>query len=259
VPLRRAIGRLLHTDDEARLQGYRRLLAAARPDVATLQTLDQRLWRMLLAQLTDQVKAGGARLALQQAVDLLSTHPQVRSELVELLEVLSDRVDHLHGDLLDRPECPLKVHGRYTRAEVLAALGAGDPGLSQVPEWREGVKWLPEARTDAFLVTLDKAGGTFSPTTAYRDYALSRTLFHWESQSTTSADSPTGRRYRNHVAEGSSIYLFVRINNEERSFWFLGPATYVSHEESRPMAVTWRLTTPLPPDLHTEFAAVEVA
>ena len=259
VPLRRAIGRLLHTDDELRIEGYRRLLAVERPDMATLPTLDQRLWRMLVAQLTDQVKAGEAPLTLQQAVDLLAVHAQVRSELVELLDVLADRVDHLHGDLVDVPECPLKVHGRYTRSEVLAALAAGDPDLARVPEWREGVKWVDEARTDAFVVTLDKAGGAFSPTTAYRDYALSRTLFHWESQSTTSADSPTGRRYRNHVAEGSSIYIFARINNTDRAFWFLGPATYVSHEGSRPMAITWRLQTPLPADLYTEFAAVEVA
>ena len=95
--------------------------------------------------------------------------------------------------------------------------------------------------------------------TACDDYALSRTLLHWESQSTTSADSPTGRRYRNHVAEGSSVFLFVRISNSERSFWFLGPATYVRHEGSRPMAITWRLDNPLPADLYTEFAAVEVA
>ncbi len=30
--------------------------------------------------------------------------------------------------------------------------------------------------------TLDKSDGDFSPTTRYRDYAISPTLIHWESQ-----------------------------------------------------------------------------
>ena len=29
----------------------------------------------------------------------------------------------------------------------------------------------------------------------------------------------------------------------------LGPATYVQHQGSRPMAITWRLHTPMPADL----------
>ena len=39
---------------------------------------------------------------------------------------------------------------------------------------------------DAFFVTLKKSEADYSPTTMYRDYPISPTLFHWESQSTTS-------------------------------------------------------------------------
>ena len=42
---------------------------------------------------------------------------------------------------------------------------------------------------------------------------------------------------------------------DDRAFWFLGPATYVSHAGERPMAVTWRLQVPLPGDLYAQFAA----
>ena len=35
---------------------------------------------------------------------------------------------------------------------------------------------------DVFLITLTKTEKRFSPTTRYRDYAISRNLFHWESQ-----------------------------------------------------------------------------
>jgi hypothetical protein len=45
------------------------------------------------------------------------------------------------------------------------------------------------------------------------------------------------------------------LRADERAFWFLGPATYVSHEGERPMAVTWQLDVPLPGDLFAQFAA----
>jgi len=78
---------------------------------------------------------------------------------------------------------------------------------------------------------------------------------HWESQSTTSEKSPTGQRYQSHVEEGSDVYLFARLRDDDRSFWFCGSAEYLSHEGERPMAVTWRLLTSLPGDLYLEFAA----
>jgi hypothetical protein len=54
---------------------------------------------------------------------------------------------------------------------------------------------------------------------------------------------------------GRHILLFAREHADERAFWFLGPATYVSHQGERPMAVTWRLGTRLPGDLFAAFAA----
>ncbi len=87
----------------------------------------------------------------------------------------------------------------------------------------------------------------------------SRNLVQWESQSTTGADSPTGRRYQQHATLGSQVLLFARRTHQMRAFWFLGPARYVSHEGQRPMAVTWRLTTALPGDLYAQFAATAVA
>ncbi|MEP6561083.1 MAG: DUF3427 domain-containing protein, partial [Nakamurella sp.] len=98
------------------------------------------------------------------------------------------------------------------------------------------------------------------PTTMYRDYAISPTLFHWESQSTTSVDSPTGRRYLHHREMGSSILLFVRQQKKDEMgtepYMFLGPANYVSHAGDRPIAITWRLEREMPMDL---FAAASVA
>lgn len=135
----------------------------------------------------------------------------------------------------------------------MAAFGIGD--RAKTPDWREGVREVKEERADLLAFTLDKSSGKFSPTTRYRDYAISPRLIHWESQSTTREESETGLRYRNHEAKGRSIMLFTRLRSDDRAFWFLGPASYRGHVGEGPMAITWELHTPLPGDLFQSFAA----
>ena len=252
VALRRSIGRLLHVNDLVRLGGWRKFLTGSRPDVAGLAEREQRLLRMLLAQLFSSTALGEVN-SLESGVDSLWEHPQVRAELLEVFSVLQAKIDHVQSALDDRPDVPLLVHARYTRIEVLAAFGDGDQ--LQTPTWREGVKWMPQSKADVFAITFDKSDGAFSSTTSYRDYAISSDRIHWESQSTTSEKSPTGQRYQNHLEQESDVYLFARLRTDDRSFWLCGPAAYVSHAGERPMAITWRLLVPLPGDLFSEFAA----
>lgn len=250
--LRRACGRLLHIDDLERIESYRTFLSSEAPP--TLDTLDERqrrLVRMLVAPLAEGALDKSTTLA--EATAILWNHPQVRAELGELLEVLATQVDHIHRPLDTHSDVPLQVHARYTRVEILAAFGIGK--AARVAPWQAGVYWASEAAADLFAFTLDKTSGQFSPTTRYRDYAINRELIHWESQSTTRADSDTGLRYQQHVQRGTHILLFARLRSDHRAFWFLGPATYVRHESELPMAITWRLHHPLPGDLFTSFAA----
>lgn len=252
APLRRALGRLLHVDDDERIAAYRDLLESAVPlDVSAMPERRRRLVRMLVAGLGDQVLT--KTQPLQDGVRLLWTHPQVRAELIQLLVELDDRVDHLHGELPMHPEVPLQIHARYTRREILAAFGIG--GGARVAPWQTGVYDARGAGADLLAFTLDKSSGNFSPTTRYRDYAVSPRLIHWESQSITRADSETGLRYRHHERDGRSIMLFTRLRAEDRAFWFLGPARYRGHVGEKPMAITWELHTPLPGDLYQAFAA----
>lgn len=151
-------------------------------------------------------------------------------------------------------DSPLYVHARYTRDEILAAIGVGMSKL-RPPAWQTGVWSDSASRADLLAFTIDKTAGSFSPTTRYRDYAISERLVHWESQSVAHAASPAGRRYIDHESEGWSMLLFARPTTNDRSLWFLGPATYVSHEGERPMAITWRLAVPLPEPIHGAMAA----
>lgn len=113
-----------------------------------------------------------------------------------------------------------------------------------------GVAWAPDTGVDALLVTLRKEERNFSPTTRYRDYPLAADLFHWESQNTTSRDSATGRRY---LAGGSRVLLFVRAARNDdlgsAPYLCLGEATLVEHRGERPIAITWRLHRPMPPEV----------
>ena len=150
---------------------------------------------MLVAPIVD--KAVTKSVTLGEGCALLWAHPQVRAEILALLDVLGERVTHVPIPLAGHPDVPLAVHARYTRIEILAAFGVGDG--AKVAPWQTGVYWAKEAKADLLAFTLDKTSGHFSPTTRYRDYAISRDLIHWESQSVTRADSETGRRYQQHV------------------------------------------------------------
>jgi len=249
--LRRAVGRLLHVDDPDRLRTWRDWLArTTAPDVTALSAREQRLLRMLLVQALDSVEGV---MTLSAGAAILWEHEQVRSELREVFDLLLERIEHVAIPLADLPEVPLTVHARYTRLEILAASQSND--RVKVRPWREGTFHDHQLHADFFVFTLDKTSGQFSPTTRYRDYAISRDLIHWESQSTTRAESPTGRRYQHHVSTGNHILLFARLSVDERAFVFLGPATYVSHVGEMPMAITWRLRHSLPGDLFQLFAA----
>ena len=243
-----------HVDDVDRLTMYQRLLSS-KTLLSDLSLYDRRLAEMLFFTIWPN---GGGFDSIQAGVDCLSNELAAASELGEVIGIAFDLARHttfpMKGEL---STIPLRVHARYRREEILAALGAAS--LSNLPNnFREGVKWIPEINTDALFIQLKKAEEKFSPTTMYKDFPISPSLFHWESQSRTSTQSETGRRY----LEGSSnILLFVReTENDEYGkgapYLFLGPATHVRHEGERPIAITWRLATPMPTDFFTEAKLV---
>jgi len=84
----------------------------------------------------------------------------------------------------------------------------GNSGISCISQAAppQGVLAHQASATVLLFITLRKSEALFSPSTRYRDLALGPSLFHWESQSTTTAASPTGQRYIHHAfaAQGCS-------------------------------------------------------
>lgn len=255
--LGRGLGRLLHLDDLERIDSFAAILGADRPPVE--RDLDERTARRLHGLLLTALgPRKGEFASLDAALAHLWDHDALRREVLELLPLLGDQVVHLHQPLGLLQPNPLQVHATYTRDEALAGFGAATVAAPR--PLQAGVYWHRESDTDLFFITLQKSEKHYSPTTRYRDYAISDQLFHWESQSTTAAASAVGQRYIHHEARCSNVVLFVRstrtgLDGRTRPYFCAGRATYVEHRAERPMQITWRLHEPLPGDIFSTFRA----
>ena len=199
-----------------------------------------------------QYTAWGKSLQESGFRDYVETFTRIRecgplfNEMMEIMEYQLSRTDIVDFDIDLGYECPLELHCNYTRDQVLVSLGVKNP-----ENMREGVKFIPELKTDILFVTLNKSDKDYSPTTMYEDYLLSDRLFHWQSQSTTSEGSVTGRRYTSHRETGNNILLFVRefkktVDGLGAPYTFLGMVNYKSHEGSNPMNIIWELEKAVP-------------
>lgn len=240
---------LAHVDDPARTNAYRWLLGDDAPAYGALSPAERQLADMLFFSLWP---GGGDHPSIEVGLERLRAEGAVRDELQTVVDLAFEAAPHvtfgLEGPLHD---VPLQVHGSYQREEVLAALGYAS--LERKPNsFREGVLYVPERDVDAFFVTLQKSEADYSPTTLYRDYPISPTLFHWESQSTTSLSSKTGQRY---LSGSSAKLLFVRHRKADEfgtsPYLFAGPVNYARHNGDRPIAITWLLEYPLPNSFFT--------
>ncbi|MGW5661805.1 DUF3427 domain-containing protein [Streptomyces sp. NPDC003758] len=256
--LLKRVSAFLHVDDPLRVAAYTRMLEDDAPPYSALDEQQQAYARMLFFQLWPL--GGVTRKGFADyntAFGSLRKQHAVRSELRQVLEYNLAHTEHVPIPLFGiggTNGVPLTVHASYSREEILPALGQSYIGGFMPGDFREGVKWCESINTDALLITLEKDEKDFSPQTRYHDYALSETLFHWESQNQTSETSPTGLRYQHHVEEGSHVLLFVRrYKNTDiggaQPWMLLGPAEYVDHKGSKPMAITWQLKHPIPADV----------
>lgn len=175
----------------------------------------------------------------------IADSPVMMNEILELLYYKYDKIDFIDEPVDVDFECPLDVHCSYTRDQILVALDFMKPNTL-----REGVKYLEDKKTDLLFVTLNKADKEYSPTTMYDDYSVNETLFHWQSQSTTTLQSKTGQRYMNHNRLGSNVMIFVREYKNGKlgasPYTFLGLADFISSEGEKPINVVWRLRKPIP-------------
>ena len=91
-------------------------------------------------------------------------------------------------------------------------------------------------------MTLNKSATGYSPATLYDDFALSNTIFHWQSQNASRADKGRGLSYVKQQKKQKIILLFVREQNDDQfkntmAYVFLGEASYLNHQGTKPMNI----------------------
>lgn len=199
--------------------------------------------------------------SLEESIKAIGNNKILTDEIIEILEIRIDRIDFIEKDIHLPFSQPLKVHSRYTRSQILAAFGFHS--FTKKSEIREGVAFSREKNTELLFVTLNKSEKDFSPTTLYNDFAVSETIFHWQSQNEAKPDSGKGLSYIHHKERGKSILLFVREKNKDEfgntmSFVFLGEGNLIDHYDSKPMNINWELNEPMPPYLWKDSAKMAV-
>ena len=180
--------------------------------IKNMSNLDKRMLQMFYVTIWGEVAEDWSDEKVLENLRKLSNSEYMRKELIELLEYNYSKIDFIDEEVDLGFDCPLDLHCTYTQRQLL--MGFDYLSFSSV---RQGVLWIESKKTDIFFITLNKSDKDYSPTTMYEDYSINDELFHWQSQSTTGEDSPTGKRYRNHVKEGSRVVLFVREFKDRKS------------------------------------------
>jgi hypothetical protein len=248
--LGKALGRLIHVDDRARINAWKSLIDGRPAAVAYAAEHDIAVGTGFERMLATALGGAGAMANPGEALRGLAAHPSIRSELLQLLDLRDESLDHEVIPFRSAPGVPIAVHARYTLGEIMAAFGARTKrGDLYIP--REGVFYHEPTRCNILLVTLCKDESDYSPTTMYRDYAISPTRFHWQSQSGTRPKDTKGRRHINHEAAGIKPLLFVRATKQDDRglavpYTFLGPTRIANWIGERPMSIEWVLDHEMP-------------
>ncbi|MFC1518499.1 DUF3427 domain-containing protein [Pseudomonadota bacterium] len=197
-------------------------------------------------------------LALQNQ-SLQDELSQVMSLLIERLEVNEFSMPVVNNSVVDTS--PLKMHVRYPKEHILVAFG--DSTFDKKSSSREGILDIPNSNVALLFVTLNKCEKQFSATTMYHDYAISPTLFHWQTQNSSKPCSGRGLSYINQSKNGKTFILFVREQAKDQhgrtmGFVNFGPIDFVKYEGSQPMNITWKLKHPMPAYLWHQTAKLAV-
>lgn len=238
--LARRISSLLHANDPRLLVAWQTALDAGHVDTRRIQMLAYQL----LPSRTELISPA-------EFLSLVFVNPVVHVELQEIVGILLERSSLEPLPLTGAPhDWALTLHGRYTRAEILSAVGYLTPIARPLSD--SGCLPLTQEKIEILFVTLDKSEG-FQERVQYKDYAISPEIFHWQTQNRAGPDNNSGRRYTESETNGWKFQLFVR-ENRDSAYVAVGSVQLISHDGDRPISIKWRLEQPLTVELFRSFS-----
>ncbi len=250
----RSIIRSIHIDSISRLKwGIEFFSTSKKPSgesLNSIQTLFLKMWASNFGE-KDEISQLGNLLTRFWA------YPELVKEYQELMEYLLNKVTHKTKFWENSAKVPLEVHSRYSRDEIMSAFNDIRDGKLYQP--REGVYFHKETKCNLLFVTLNKSEKDYSPSTMYHDYAISDTLFHWQSQSNTKPTTTKGKRHVEHIENDITPLLFIRNKRrdergETEPYFFVGPVDLKDWEGSQPINIVWKVQEPLPADIYKATA-----
>ncbi|MDC7692385.1 DUF3427 domain-containing protein [Vogesella indigofera] len=245
---------LLHTDDPEHID-----LIASLPLNDPKVIRDNPRLTLRLQMLAYQVDGTSARIG--SGLDFLArlqANPHCLDELKQLVLVLASKPTPIFHPIPGLKDVPLCLHAHYRIREILTAVAYLN--ATARPRFGEGVLRLQARKSELLFVTLNKSEG-FHEAIAYHDYAISPTLFHWQTQNSCSPHSKTGKQYLESVgpqANGWQFQLFVRTDKDS-AYMACGPVVLQSSRGSQPMSIEWQLEVPLPAAAFSRFSVLRGA
>ena len=238
----RAVGRLSHVDDDERIDPYRSSSTTRpHPILTHYRSVNDACCGCWSPRITTLPKSAELRRPASRSCGPSA----VRAELAELLPVLTDRITHVTTPLGTDRDVPLRVHARYTRLEILAALryrrrrqadDLADRGALGRHQPRPTCSRSPSTKAAAVLADHPLPRLRDQP----RPHPLGKPVDDLRSRRDgTALHPPCGPR--------QPILLFARLNVSDRAFWCLGPASYVTTRVSDPSPSPGGSSTVCPP------------
>ncbi len=216
-----------------------------RVDVQNMNTTEQ---QMSLMFYYDLFQDAGLYSTLQGMFNDLSLDDLFCNEMAEIIPLLKNRCEAYEmNDNSSIINLPIKLHGVYTKDQIFVAIGTST--LDVKSSCREGCDRNKKLNVEAMFVDIikDREEGS---NTNYNDFAISDTLFNWETQNKVSQTTKAGRNYIN---ETQTMLLFVRQQDTQpedkgrtMGFTYLGEVNLVSYQGNKPIEIVWKLRTPMP-------------
>ncbi len=178
------------------------------------------------------------------AISALHGLSTLRAELLEMVDYISSKVNHVISSV--GSDLPFNLYGSYSKDEINILFG-GEISRGNMA----GILNDEKRKIQVLFCTINKSDKEYSAETMYDDYAKNASVFHWQSQNSTRADSYTGRLYTEQKNNGWKFLLFMRDTKTNQygftnPYYCLGFIDFIDSTGECPMSINWQLQEPIP-------------